>query len=448
MKKPLLLLALLCLFFISAKSQTWTPQGAGLFPNGYAIYSISVPNDSVVWLIASVESAVQGAGGVPANHLTKVARTTNGGETWQVHDVEEAVGRISFDIAAIDANTAWMTGQDYGSGPGRALFKTVDGGVTWVKITGSIASGVFVRLFDEQHIYAHNNTSKTWSVNGGQTWLLGTLNQYQNGEFNVVVSGNNMADTKGDTVWVGTSNGRIVRSTGYGASTEFFDAGFPFIQCVTFKDHLQGMLFWYDDVSNFGLARTFDGGATWEATPSQPVTNKEYNVTYVPGTPGTFMTVTNRFGNGSEVFWTTDFGETWTAGDPIEGAITNCIDFHSPTSGWIAKGGAFTNPSIPSVYKWSGDVLSHTTVPVLKDIKIQTFPSPFTETLQVQALFDEPVSGALEIYDITGQPILLEKIENQAFWNKTIPAQGWAPGAYLLQLRTAEGVAVRKILKQ
>ena len=101
MKKPLLLLALLCLFFISAKSQTWLPQGAGLFPNGYAIYSISVPNDSVVWLIASVESAVQGAGGVPANHLTKVARTTNGGETWQVHDVEEAVGRISFDIAAI-----------------------------------------------------------------------------------------------------------------------------------------------------------------------------------------------------------------------------------------------------------------------------------------------------------------------------------------------------------
>lgn len=448
MKKPLLLLALLCLFIISAKSQTWTPQGVGLFPNGYQIYSLSVVNDNVVWLTASRASVVNSSSPVPAGHLIKVARTTDGGESWQVYDVEEAIGRINYDIAAYDANTAWITGQDFGSGAGRALFKTTDGGENWTRVVDCRGCAVFIELFDEQHIYAQVNSFKAWSVDGSQTWHTDTLTQYQNGEYNLVVSGNNMSDHVGDTVWVGTSNGRIVRSTDYGASTEFFNTGFPFIQCLAFKDHLQGMLFWYNNTSNFGLARTFDGGATWAATPTQPLTNKEYNVTYVPGTSGTYITATNAFENSAEIFGTTDFGATWTAGDPIEGARTNCIDFHSATSGWVARGGVITNANLPTVYKWSGDVLSHTTVPVLKDIKIQTFPSPFTETLQVQAVFDEPVSGTLEIYDITGRPILLEKIENQAFWNKTIPAQGWVPGAYLLQLRTTVGVAVRKILKQ
>ncbi len=440
-------MVLLCLFLTPAISQSWIGQGAGLFPNAYAIYSLSVVNDSVVWMTASVYSVVSGSGAVPPNHLTKVARTTDSGVTWQVHDVEEAVGRFAFDIEALDSNTAWITGQDYGSGAGRALFKTEDGGETWAKATESRSCGVFIELFDNQHIYAQGNPFKTWSADGGQTWLVDTLTQYQSGEFNVVVSGNNMSDTVGDTVWVGTSNGRIVRSTGYGATTEFFDTGFPFIQCVAFKDHLQGMLFWYGSASSFGLARTFDGGATWEATPTMPQTNKEYNVTYVPGTAGTFITTTDEYGFGSEVFWTTDFGETWEAGGENEGALTNCIDFHSPVSGWVATGGAITNPNVPSVYKWSGDVLSAAREPILKNLIIHTFPSPFSEALHVQIDFEKLTSGSLEVYDLAGRQFFIQNIDHQQVWNKTIAVQGWGDGAYLLKVKTAEGMAVRKILK-
>ncbi len=92
--------------------------------------------------------------------------------------------------------------------------------------------------------------------------------------------------------------------------------------------------------------------------------------------------------------------------------------------------------------------------PILKNLSIQTFPSPFLETLIVQVDFEKPVSGSLEVYDLPGSLIFSEKVDNQAVWNKTIATQGWAAGAYLLKVRTvrkdsfgAEGVAIRKVVK-
>ncbi len=440
-------MALLCLYFSPANTQNWVAQGAGLFPSGYGIISISVPSDSVVWLVANNYSIVQSGSPVPAGHLIKVARTTDAGETWQVHDVEAAASRISFDIKALDANHAWITGQDFGSGAGRALFKTEDGGETWTQATACRGCAVFVEVTDALHIYAQGNPYKGWTTDGGQNWLTDTLTQYQSGEYNVVVSGNNMSDAVGDTIWVGTTNGRIVRSTENGASSEFFDTGFPFIQCVSFKDHLHGMLFWYGSPSNFGLARSFDGGATWEATPTKPSSSKEYNITYVPGTVGTFITATDEYGGGAETFWTTDFGETWNGGGENEGAFTNCIDFHSPNAGWVATGGAITNEKTPSVYKWTGSALSIEREPVLENIEVQTLPSPFTEVLHVRADFRMPASGSLEIYNLAGKLIYSEKMERQPIWNKTLDTQGWTSGMYLLKLRMESGVAVRKVVK-
>ncbi len=86
--------------------------------------------------------------------------------------------------------------------------------------------------------------------------------------------------------------------------------------------------------------------------------------------------------------------------------------------------------------------------PKLQNLHIQTFPSPFSTTLNVQVDFKKPTSGSLEVYDINGGQIYLQEIDNQLVWGETIAAKTWASGTYLLKVRTADGVAIRKILKQ
>lgn len=115
----------------SANSQEWIPQGMNLLPDGYAVLSMSIVDDTVLWVITSDESVANSGTPVPADHQIFLFRSINAGQTWETIYVEESIGRISFDIQAESADEAWITTQDYASGLGRAIYKTEDGGVTW-----------------------------------------------------------------------------------------------------------------------------------------------------------------------------------------------------------------------------------------------------------------------------------------------------------------------------
>lgn len=108
----------------------------------------------------------------------------------------------------------------------------------------------------------------------------------------------------------------------------------------------------------------------------------------------------------------------------------------------------FDNPTATmDIYTDTTGTLSSLFTPILQNVSIQAFPSPFSETLQVQVDFEKPASGTLEVYDLAGRQVFLENIDHQQVWDTTIAAQGWAPGAYLLKVRTRDGVAVRKVIK-
>ncbi|MEZ4953654.1 MAG: kelch repeat-containing protein [Saprospiraceae bacterium] len=100
------------------------------------------------------------------------------------------------------------------------------------------------------------------------------------------------------------------------------------------------------------------------------------------------------------------------------------------------------------IYIDTSDSVSSLFTPVLKNVRIQSFPSPFSEALNIRVDFEKPASGSLELYDLTGRQVFSEQIGNQPIWNKTIATHGWPDRAYLLKVCTAEGVAFRKVLKQ
>lgn len=448
MKKTIYTLVIIQIMALtSLQSQSWIPQGAGMLPVGYIMFSISVVNDSVVWAIACdyAEFNNTSGTGVSPGHISKVLRTTDAGETWQSHDVEESMGRVSYNIEAVDANTAWISSQDFGSGLGRALYNTADGGNTWTQKLLHRAGGVFVRVFDEQHIMCQNNRYKAWSMDGGENWSVDTLEQYGASEYNLVASANNMACTVGDTLWVGTSEGRIVRTINYGETTEFFETGFSIIQCVSFKDHENGMLFYYNSSTDFGTAISTDGGVNWEATPTKPFTNFEYNLTYVPGTAGTFITATDHFNDNNEVFWTTDFGETWLPAESIEGNFTNCIDFSSPTSGWVAAGGPITSETVPILFRYSGDPLTgsqHLPAPIAK---FHLYPNPVADYINVT--FTSPTAGQLLLHDVNGC-LLYQKAITKTDLSTSIDLRDLPAGVYTVTVSSVEGVVVEQVVKR
>lgn len=434
MKNSILPFTLFVFLTLRLFSQNWEGHAAGLLPDGYQIISISVVDDKTVWVNASVASVVFGPSTVPANHLIKILRTTDGGETWHSYDVEESIGRFSFDIVGIDSLTAWLTTQDYNNGLDRALYKTEDGGNTWTLKLKHRSAGVFMRVFDSERLMCQNNSFKAWSDDGGDTWHLDTLAGYIGNEYNVVVSANNMADVVGDTVWVGTTpNGRIVRTTNYGQTTEFFETGLNnvYIQSIAFKDHLNGMLFYFASASDFGVARTSDGGVTWEKNFPQPPANYEYNLTYVPGTSGGFVTATDLYEAGSEVFWTTDFGETWTFGGSIPNTTTNSIAFSSPTSGWVASTDDLSSSSgKPLLYKWTGNAfVSSAKEAIIGEIAL--FPNPASDFLYLTLPENVAQPFHASLFNLSGrlvktqtlspgQPLELKGLAAGMYWVKAV----------------------------
>ncbi|MCO6491701.1 MAG: hypothetical protein J5I98_25010 [Phaeodactylibacter sp.] len=109
--KHLYILILLSFFlFQPLNAQSWEGQAIGILPNNYGVFDISIVDENIVWAIAYDRST---GSGIPLDHITKVLKTTDGGLTWESFDIEEAEGRISFDIEAFDSSTAFITTQDH-----------------------------------------------------------------------------------------------------------------------------------------------------------------------------------------------------------------------------------------------------------------------------------------------------------------------------------------------
>lgn len=440
MSPKITLTAFLTLFFIQTTYSQWQPNGIGLLPDTQRVASIDILNENVVWGISFYDRT---PAPVPSDLIPHVFRTINSGYSWEVQPILEAQGRICQDVFVVNDSTAWITTNGLTSDSLRGLFKTIDGGKTWEEKFDNPAGGGMIHFFDDNNGIAIHEQFIAFTFDGGEVWDdVSPQNSlpFNNLESVFYTAANNALAIQGDTLWFGTTHGRVFRSLNRGFDWEVFSTPFEMenvILSTSFRNASEGMIISYaqfnQDAISFmdstRIALTYDGGETWELAD----TLFNFKLSCATGIPDSdtgsqFIGATNGLST-----ITSDSAKTW---QNFSFRPYNAIEFFNSELGWVGNSQVSEdNPAI--MYKWEGVISSNKNID-RSTIDIQIFPNPFSSNFQFemseldfQKYHKNNIS--IEIYNILGKTILEQKIIN----SKTdINFPNTANGIYFYFLKT------------
>jgi len=261
----------------------WQTQASGVTVR---LRGISAVSDRVAW--------ASGAGGT-------VLRTVDGGATWERKPIPDAE---QLDIRDIDAMSP-MVAYALSIGPGEAsrIYKTRDGGTHWDLQFANTHPKIFLdamAFWDADRGIAFSDSVDGQFVvlkttNGGRTWervAADRLPPAVPGEGAFAASGTNVATSGGNLAWIGTTAGRVLRTTDAGRTWAI--AGTPIrtgdsagIFSIAFRDARHGVIVGGDykkerDASE-NAAVTSDGGVTWSLVKDHGLSGYRSVVAWIPG---------------------------------------------------------------------------------------------------------------------------------------------------------------------
>jgi photosystem II stability/assembly factor-like uncharacterized protein len=350
--KKYLLSAVTFMLMYTATAQ-WVPQNATFINNRLGFYEMSLPDKNTTWAIC-----YDGVNGLGSGRLVlDFTRTTNGGNTWTSGLMGNDTTLEFSNISAVSKNEAWVAMHKRFGITGGGLYHTTNGGVTWNQegageIFDENSFPNFVYFKDKNHgvamgdpnggyfeIYTTNNKGKKWK-RVTPAHLSATLpNEYG------FISGYYAI---GNTIWFGTTTGRIWKSENMGKDWTAHDAQLNggFINEIAFNDDkLHGVAHIRNSGGTF-LLSTSDGGITWTNL-GKPVNWKRSRITAVPGTNALVSTSVVPIDPGSAVSY--DNGVTWTT---IDNTIPMAVSrFYNRTTGYAGSFYFAGPPFNPGIYK-------------------------------------------------------------------------------------------------
>lgn len=443
MKKVLLTLSVAALSFSANAQYSWTPQATN-FPVNFGVDEISIVDANTAWIFAYDGS---GAGTYPKI----VSKTSNGGNTWTASTITgPGSNALISDIAAVDANTAYIVTAPFATGANaNRIWKTTNGGSTWVNQNSGYSTGSFgnqIYFWDanigwtagdpvggKYEMYQTSNGGTTWTAVAGAPAPFGG----QGGEFSYV----GVKDVVGDHIWIGTDLGRILHSPDRGSTwTGNFSPVIDFGGVTTpgssgsfaFKDPNNGLLIAVDGEVNATLWSTSDSGVTWD--PVEATGTWFFgDIAYVPGTANTYVTtgINSAAAQGTGSSYSTDGGLTWTIIDNIpgvEGGQRGRVKFYNSTTGWAGFFSDGPNGS-EGIFEFSGDLsLAVNEAAAKSNLKI--YPNPAVDILN---LTSNKKIESVTIYDLTGKKVKSTTDTQQ------INVSSLAKGTYILQAYYGNG---------
>jgi len=312
-------------------------------------------------------------------------RTTDAGRSWVLSSVSGvySVAQMQF----VNPQVGWIIG---GDGFGGLLYKTTDGGITWMSLG---VGGSKVEFQDEQ-----------------SGWLIQPM-----------ITSKNSEDA---TVLRHTTNGGLTWS-----SQLFYFS----IRDIAFLSPEKGwMIAGYDSV-----LQTTDGGSNWQL------------LTRLADFPYELRFVTDKEGwvrAGQSIFHTTDGGLTFT---PEYGALTQTpqkMYFHSSKLGFVfGNYGGLLRYS--KLITGIGESQALVSLPNRYTL-YQNYPNPFNPITEIGFHIAEAGHVTLNVYDILGREVatLVNERKAPGTYEAKFDGSHLASGVYFYRLSTNNFVQTRKLV--
>lgn len=297
------------------EGEVWNKVASDVIPLGQEVNSVKMVNEDVVWAAVS-PFLFSDKTDDPAN----VIRTVDGGQTWEVINITNAIGFFAADIAPVSEDIAYavlwkdpFSGSETGQ---QLLYKTVDGGMNWTEVESYNQDANYVHFFNENEGWVFGSEPQprgqlsfitmsvttdggaTWNHAGGNDWVIpegrnlppqdedeyvGTFNFSLGSNYEVVDS---TILIGGTTYWISHDRGYSWESI----PTPLFEEDGLVHGVVAMKD-AQTFMFTSNLDLNFSFEEalaytTTDGGSTWvkSISPVNPTA-----AAYLPGTMNDFI---------------------------------------------------------------------------------------------------------------------------------------------------------------
>ncbi|MGC4040953.1 MAG: T9SS type A sorting domain-containing protein [Flavobacterium sp.] len=442
--KKLLLLSLFLAAFTSNAQIEWTEQSTNYPVSGSYTGDVAIVDENIAW------SMVQR---VTATNHQRFSKTSDGGITWTTGaiNVGNTTGLGIGNITAADSDTAWVSVFPVSTALGtQGIYKTTNGGTTWTKQTTAAFTSAsfcnFVYFWDANNGVCMGDKRGGYfeiytTTNGGTNWtrtpsanIASTSTDYSyTGKYFVT----------GNTVWFGTDNGELMRSTDRGLNWTAITTPVPdfgggtdttSVAEFAFSDNNHGFILkeTYDASANFlstTLYRTDDGGANWDEV--SVTSGSIFHGSIAFAGPGVLLTAgssTDNFGSA----YSLDNGASWTAIDEDSHTTLNIKDATTGYSGGFASGGT------GGIFKLSNTLGT----PSFATSKFKVFPNPATSNVTISTVDID--SYKLSVTDLTGKVVMtksLSGIENH------LDISALSTGAYFFELSSNNKKEVVKVLK-
>jgi photosystem II stability/assembly factor-like uncharacterized protein len=320
----------------------WVTQASGFTSGSKPIYYLSAIDSNVVWGSTQITS--------------DFTRTINGGMTWTSGMISNSAGAGASMIFGLDSLKAYAATYGYNQG----IFMTSDGGNSWARQASASFNNPasypdIVHFFDENEGIAMgdpvNNEYEIYTTNdGGTNWTLlpgANIPDPLATEWGII----GYYSAVHDTIWFGTSEGRVYKSVNKGLNWSVSSAPGMSGKNVkpTFRNGSHGLLL--DGLWGTGLlCETFDGGETWTQI-NYSGASYHGDIAFVPGTTNTWVRSGYDSGNSGSAY-SFDGGHTWTDFIGTNGTPYYPMAWVNNHCGWA--GGINSSATEGGIYKYIG----------------------------------------------------------------------------------------------
>ena len=450
---------------VGETQSAWIMQNLG-FPKDNLHYNrmvsqLDVVSPKVVW--ATIID-----GYASAHNTNEFAITKDGGNTWKLDTLKFTYtsGTTTYpstnygiaNIQAFDSLNAWAAMYPLLMSNGGLLAKTTNGGTTWTAVDPGYTSGNsswldFVHFFNTTNgVCVGDPTSSSaaskfgiyYTTNGGTNWTASTSVTTASSTGLDETSVNSAPfDSKGDTMWFGTTKGRICKSLDYGKTWTATATGFgttnnPTVTPV-FKDYLTGIITASNSAGTFlGIKTTTNGGTTWTAvTPTGYYVKNPY-FAYIPE-DAMWVDITGYPGSGSS--YSTNNGTSFLNIDT--GSVPYyCVKFQSVNAGWA--GSMFTNTG-GGIYHWNPAEITGINEHQnnINSNQLEYYPNPASSVVNISGIDNN--KAIVNVYNLIGAKILTKEFSSGSGNIIQLDLSGIVEGIYLISVDTGNKIVTKRI---